>query len=70
MISKSYPYLSIAKKYDVDYGRVLAIADYLTHGRGLAPALGEIPQSLRYAIEDAVYYFDDIRRGRTPFPTT
>lgn len=29
----SYPYLTIAKKYDLDYGDVLIVGDFMTHGK-------------------------------------
>ena len=32
-IMGGYPFLTIARKYDLDYGKVLAYGDFLIHGR-------------------------------------
>lgn len=67
MISKSYPYLSIAKKYGVPYEDVLNAADYFTHGvnRNTRPILldGEVIGE----ILDAGKHFYDVQRGVAPF---
>lgn len=32
-IMGGYPFLTISKKYDIDYGKVLAYSDLVIHGR-------------------------------------
>ncbi len=73
-ISKSYPYLSIAKKHGVDYSTVLALADFATHGRGAGFYECDdshlITDAVLEDINDAARYFKGIRDGRIPFPAT
>lgn len=75
MISNSYPYLSISKKHDVDYGRVLAAAHVLTHGsqdavRDLLNATSDSETGILVDIQEAVLHYKGIQSGVIPFPTT
>lgn len=75
MTIKSYPFLAIAKKYNVDYGSVLRIADvYRTGSLAEARALESVADDFDRAIlEDtklAVSEFKGIQSGAIPFPST
>lgn len=66
MISKSYPYLSIAKKYGLEYGDVLKIAHAATYG-GWVPIISGAPASFYYDVEIAAGHFRNVRSGIEPF---
>ena len=76
MISKSYPYLSIAKKYGLDYGLVLRAAAFLSgkYRYMEIPLTEEDTQMFsKESIEDitdASTYFRDVQDGRVTFPST
>jgi len=71
MISKSYPYLSIAKKYNIPYEQVLRCADFLTHNVPPGPHGGWLMglEASKDAV-DAMSYYKNIQTGVEPFPTT
>lgn len=75
-ISKSYPFLSISKKYNIEYGDVLKVAEVYRLGdkRGariietrLATPNGE---RLLGDIKGAVSHFKSVQSGVAPFPPT
>jgi len=71
LISKSYPYLSIAKAHNASYSDVLAVGHYLTHG-GRCP-MDSIQALSGEANADCVAAFAhycDVRAGVAPFPPT
>lgn len=71
MISKSYPYLSIAKKHAIDYSVVLAVADLAVHGRGdLFGEVRTVDQGVLDDVNKAAQYFRDVQAGIEPFPPT
>lgn len=75
MISKSYPYISIAKKHNKDYGRILEAAHILTHGsqedvHSLLNAAKYDETGVLVEIQEAVMYFKGIQSGSIPFPST
>lgn len=76
MISKTFPYLSIAKKYDIDYSKVLAAAHVLTHGTHervmalLTTASSSPDTAVLVDIQEAVMHFKGVQSGVIPFPTT
>lgn len=47
------PYLNIAKAFDLDYGDVLAVADYHTHGRDLL--LVEVIRTISQSLDNYGY---------------
>lgn len=73
-VSKSYPYMSIAKKYNAPYALVLEVADWLTHRRGNHDqVLASLAICANYGPEfekdmtGAADYFMAVRSGVIPF---
>lgn len=72
MISKSYPYLSIAKKHNLPYEKVLAVAHAATY-RTTIPECMRFSDGITFSgaviadINKAVDYFLSVRSGVTPF---
>lgn len=70
-ITDSYPYLQIAKRHQLEYGEVLQLADYVTHGRGdCSVVLKEWPGQALREVTTAASRFKAIQDGAIPFPTT
>jgi len=78
VISNGYPYLSIAKKYNMDYAEVLNIAHYVTFDmdtRVSYPPLdhkynGGLNNEMWNDIMDAAKYYRGVQAGLIPFPPT
>ena len=75
-ISKTFPYLSIAKKHDVDYGKVLGVAHILTHGTErqmmdlLMTSSSSPDTAVLVDVQEAVMHFRGIQGGVIPFLAT
>jgi hypothetical protein len=68
LISKSYPYVDIARRYDLNYSDVLAVAHYLTHGGPMpTKAVEAIPGRAHGDIVAARDYFRAVQDGSVPF---
>lgn len=74
MISKSYPYLSIAKKHGVDYALVLDVADFVTRRSGnveqalcVSGIIAYYGKEFERDIAEAADYFRGVRSGVIPF---
>lgn len=72
-ISKAYPYLSIAKKYNANYSTVLAAAHAATHHKLLPgfslDAVG-LPNEAIDDIIEARDHYRDVQAGVVAFPPT
>jgi hypothetical protein len=73
MIS-GYPYLNIARKYNLEYAVVLRLADLATHGRGGAMVTSlngvrSIDEAVLDDINAAAHQFADIRSGKIDWQT-
>lgn len=74
-ISKSYPYLDIAKQYGYPYETILAIADFIRTGNNTSWATEalllnriELDDVVVREIKEAGHYFSMVQRGIEPFP--
>jgi hypothetical protein len=52
-MSKSYPYLAIANRYDLDYGDVLLFAEFKMSGLRLEESRQPIREAVKRLSEDA-----------------
>lgn len=84
-ISRSYPYLGIAKKYGIEYSTALVFGDFATRNnrdsnQSVWHLMENIPtrdQFVAYEydqflvdVNDAARYYRDIQSGRESFPPT
>lgn len=70
-VSKSYPFLSIAKKCDLDYGLVLNIAHDMKHKisfRDVADRYHHVGGDVFLDVQEALLYFSGVKSGVIPFP--
>lgn len=69
---EAYPYLRIAKQFNVDYGVVLTVVDFLTHGArptNLEAACSAMPFEAVEEISRARVEFRAIQRGEIDWQT-
>lgn len=70
MISKSYPFLDIARQYNIDYGVVLKISELYKGGQNIFSEASDNEKAALQDIANASDEFMAIQDGILPFPST
>lgn len=66
---ESYPFLRIARQYDVDYGDVLMLAQSYTTGSFAVRSCFPFASKVDNAVAEAVNIQEQVRAGRFQWPS-